>query len=157
MTSTTHHVSAKPPGSRRNETIRLTGAILGGLVAAVLIVTGVAAGQPESRSQVSLQKDADAIVAGGAPGVVLLTRSGNHTVSITSGLGEISTKTPMRVNDRFRVASLAKTYTATVVLQLVGEGKLRLTDTVERWLPGLVPGGDKINIRQLLNHTSGLA
>ena len=57
----------------------------------------------------------------------------------------------------FRVASLAKTYTATVVLQLVGEGKLRLTDTVERWLPGLVPHGDAISIRQLLNHTSGLA
>ena len=63
----------------------------------------------------------------------------------------------MRAADRFRVASIAKTYTATVVLQLVGEGKLRLTDTVERWLPGLVPHGDKISIRQLLNHTSGLA
>jgi D-alanyl-D-alanine carboxypeptidase len=63
----------------------------------------------------------------------------------------------MRANDRFRVASIAKTYTATVVLQLVGEGKLRLDDTVERWLPGLVPHGDAISIRQLLNHTSGLA
>ena len=78
-------------------------------------------------------------------------------MSITSGLGEISTKTPMRAADRFRVASIAKSYTATVVLQLVGEGKLRLGDTVERWLPGLVPHGDGISIRQLLNHTSGLA
>ena len=81
----------------------------------------------------------------------------SSTITVTSGLGEVSTKTPIRANDRIRVASLAKTYTATVVLQLVGEGKLRLTDTVERWLPGLVPHGDAISIRQLLNHTSGLA
>ena len=105
----------------------------------------------------SLQQDANALVAAGAPGVVLLSRDGKRTITVTSGLGEISTKTPIRANDRIRVASVAKTYTATVVLQLVGEGKLRLTDTVERWLPGLVPHGDKISIRQLLNHTSGLA
>jgi D-alanyl-D-alanine carboxypeptidase len=104
-----------------------------------------------------LQRDADALVAAGAPGVVLLARNGERTRTITSGLAEISTKTPMRASDRFRVASIAKTYTATVVLQLVGEGKLRLSDSVERWLPGLVPHGDGITIRQLLNHTSGLA
>src|SRR5436190_1908341 len=58
---------------------------------------------------------------------------------------------------RYRIASLTKSYVAAVVLQLVGEGKLRLNDTVEHWLPGLVPNGGKITIRQLLNHTSGLA
>jgi len=45
---------------------------------------------------------------------------------------------------------------ATVALQLVGEGRLRLGDTVERWLPGLVPGGEEITIRMLLTHTSGI-
>jgi D-alanyl-D-alanine carboxypeptidase len=45
---------------------------------------------------------------------------------------------------------------ATVVLQLVGERKLALHDSVERWLPGLVPNGEHISVRQLLNHTSGL-
>ena len=105
----------------------------------------------------TLQHDVDALVAQGAPGVVLYTRNGSKTVGLTGGFGEVESQTPMRVDDRFRVASLAKTYTATVVLQLVGEGKLRLSDTVERWLPGLVPGGDAISIRQLLNHTSGLA
>ena len=52
---------------------------------------------------------------------------------------------------------MTKTYTAAVVLQLVAEGKLRLSDSIERWVPGLVPNGGKITIRQLLNHTSGLA
>jgi D-alanyl-D-alanine carboxypeptidase len=43
-----------------------------------------------------------------------------------------------------------------VALQLVGEGKLSLDDSVERWLPGLVPSGRKISVRQLLNMRSGL-
>ena len=47
----------------------------------------------------------------------------------------------MRPDDHFKIASLTKTYTATVVLQLVGEGKLSLDDTVERRLPGVVPNG----------------
>jgi D-alanyl-D-alanine carboxypeptidase len=62
----------------------------------------------------------------------------------------------MRARDRFRVASVTKTFVATVVLQLVGEGRLGLGDTVERWLPGLVPNGEHITVRELLNHTSGL-
>ena len=154
MTRTTPQ--SKPAGSRRRRVIELSGGILASLTAAVLVA---AAGATPSGTgaQASLQKDADALVAAGAPGVVLLSRDGKRTITVTSGFGEVSTKTPMRANDRFRVASVTKTYTATVVLQLVGEGKLRLTDTVERWLPGLVPNGDAISIRQLLNHTSGLA
>ena len=60
-------------------------------------------------------------------------------------------------DQRFRVGSVTKTFTATIVLQLVAEGKLRLSDTIERHLPGIVPAGKKITIRQLLNHRSGLA
>jgi hypothetical protein len=45
---------------------------------------------------------------------------------------------------------------ATVVLQLVARGKLSSTHSVDRHLPGLVPGGSAITIRQLLGHTSGL-
>jgi D-alanyl-D-alanine carboxypeptidase len=43
-----------------------------------------------------------------------------------------------------------------VVLQLVAEGRLSLSDTVDRWLPGILPYGDQVTIRQLLNHTSGV-
>ena len=50
-----------------------------------------------------------------------------------------------------------KTFTAAIVLQLVAEGRLRLSDTLERHLPGVVPAGSNITIRQLLQHRSGLA
>jgi D-alanyl-D-alanine carboxypeptidase len=62
----------------------------------------------------------------------------------------------MRAVDRYRIASVSKTFVATVVLQLAAEGRLQLADPVERWLPGSVPNGTAITIRQLLNHTSGL-
>jgi D-alanyl-D-alanine carboxypeptidase len=58
--------------------------------------------------------------------------------------------------DRFRVGSITKSFIATVLLQLVQEGKLTLGDSLEHWLPGLVPNGRSITIRELLQHTSGL-
>ncbi|MET1072888.1 MAG: serine hydrolase domain-containing protein, partial [Umezawaea sp.] len=58
--------------------------------------------------------------------------------------------------DTFRMASNTKTVTAALVLQLVAEHRLRLDDTVAKWLPGLVPNGGNITLRMLLNHTSGL-
>ena len=51
---------------------------------------------------------------------------------------------------------MTKPFVATLVLQLVAEGRLSLADTVERWLPGILPYGNQVTIRQLLNHTSGI-
>lgn len=62
----------------------------------------------------------------------------------------------LSANDQFRMGSNTKTMVATLVLQLVAEHKLSLTDSVAEWLPGVVPGGSAITIRMLLNHTSGL-
>ena len=104
----------------------------------------------------ALQPDVDAIVAAGTPGAILLVRNGTQTTRLTGGVAEIATKRPMGAGDRYRIASLTKTYVATVVLQLVAERKLRLSDTVDRWLPGLVPKGKQMTVHQLLNHTSGL-
>jgi D-alanyl-D-alanine carboxypeptidase len=77
-------------------------------LAAALLVAGSSAATPGGdRTATALQRGADALVAHGAPGVVLLTRGRHHTLTVTSGLGEIGTATPMRANDRFRVVSLA--------------------------------------------------
>ena len=63
-------------------------------------------------------------------------------------------------NGYVRIGSTTKTFVATVLLQLVGEGRLSLDDTVDRWLPGVVRGhgndGRRITVRRLLQHTSGL-
>ncbi len=86
----------------------------------------------------------------------MLVRDGDRTVRLSSGYGNLERRTPLRVTDRFRIGSETKTFVATVVLQLVGERKLSLDDSVERHLPGLVPNGHRITVRQRLNHTSGL-
>jgi D-alanyl-D-alanine carboxypeptidase len=96
------------------------------------------------------------LVAAGAPGVIVLARDGSRSVGVAAGSADLTPRTPMRVTDRFRVASITKTFVAAVVLQLVSEGRMSLDDAVERWVPGLVPGGAGIAVRELLNHTSGL-
>ena len=92
----------------------------------------------------------------GGPGTGEERRHGDPVWTGASGVADLRTARPMRPNDRFRAGSLTKPFVATVVLQLVAEGRLSLSDTVERWLPGILPYGDQITVRQLLNHTSGV-
>lgn len=137
-------------------------AVLGALLACLAAAAVAAAAAPAKPTAttggqtVALQNDLDALVAAGAPGAILLIRNGNHTTRLTAGLADVTRKRPMRPADRFRIASVTKSYTASVVLQLIAEGKLALSDSVEGRLPKLVPNGKRITIRQLLNHTSGL-
>ncbi|MEV1066919.1 serine hydrolase domain-containing protein [Streptomyces sp. NPDC050263] len=107
-----------------------------------------------------LQDAVDAIMKTGTVGVVAESTDPRGHRYATAGVTDTATGAPVRPGDRFRMASATKTFVATVVLQLVGEGRLSLDDTVEKWLPGVVSGngndGSKVTVRQLLQHTSGL-
>jgi D-alanyl-D-alanine carboxypeptidase len=103
-----------------------------------------------------LQRIARSLVAAGAPGAIVYLRTPKGVRSAAAGLAQLQPRAPMRVADHYRIGSITKTYVATVVLQLVADGSLNLDDSVERWLPGLVPNGSAITVRMLLNHTSGL-
>jgi D-alanyl-D-alanine carboxypeptidase len=160
----------REPSPRRSSVAMLSA----GLVAVLVLVVAAVAWWPEDRSTApasgssaprvtrpatepaALQKQLDRVVEAGAPGVVGLVRIGERTWQGASGLGDLGAHRPARAGDRFRVGSVTKSFVATVVLQLVGEGRLGLDDTLERWLPGLVPGGERITVRELLQHTSGL-
>jgi D-alanyl-D-alanine carboxypeptidase len=71
------------------------------------------------------------------------------------GIRDATKHRPMQGNEHMRIGSITKTFTGTVVLQLVDEGWLGLDDPISRYLTG-VPNGDHITIRQLLTMTSGL-
>jgi D-alanyl-D-alanine carboxypeptidase len=73
-----------------------------------------------------------------------------------TGMADVAAGRPMRPTLAFRAGSITKSFTAAVVLQLVAERRLRLGDTVERWLPGVLPYGGAVTIRALLQHTSGV-
>ena len=98
----------------------------------------------------------DRVVEEGAPGVVVVVRDGVATRAEARGLADRARAMPMAADVRFRAGS-HEDVRRSPVLDLVAHGKLRLDDPVARWVPGLVPRGNEITVRQLLRHTSGLA
>lgn len=83
-----------------------------------------------------------------------------RTRAYTAGVGDLATGSEVPRDGQVRIGSNTKTFTAVVVLQLVGEGKIGLDARVDTYLPGVVRGegidGRRITVRQLLQHTSGL-
>src|SRR5262245_2967366 len=97
------------------------------------------------------------LVDAGAPGVIVRVDNGHgHTVEFARQAPWTRPDHRLTPRDEFRMGSNTKTMVATVILQLVAEHRLRLTDPASRWLPGLIPNGSAITLRTLLNHTSGL-
>lgn len=104
----------------------------------------------------AVQRALDEVVAAGVPGAMVLHRHGPRERFAAAGVADLATQRPIRRHDRLRVASITKSFVATTVLKLAAAGRLSLDDSVERWLPGLVPSGGAITIRHLLGQTSGL-
>jgi D-alanyl-D-alanine carboxypeptidase len=125
-------------------------------ILALLSVAAPAHGTGRSDLAQRVQRALDRVVAAGAPGATAVVRVGARTFRLSSGRSNLSPVEPMRTDLPARIGGVTKTYTATVVLQLVAEHRLRLDDTVEKWLPGAIPTGAGISVRQLLNHTSGV-
>jgi D-alanyl-D-alanine carboxypeptidase len=94
----------------------------------------------------------------GVPGVIVgVWVPGKGEWISCKGKANIATGAAPAIYDHVRIASISKTFTATVILQLVDEKRLKLTDTLNMFNLGVnVPNGDKITIRNLLNMTSGL-
>ncbi|MEV7043374.1 serine hydrolase domain-containing protein [Amycolatopsis sp. NPDC051061] len=143
---------------RRMPLLPLTAIVL----AALAGPSSAASGQhrPENALRHVLQQDADSVVEAGSPGILAQLSTGDGSIKIRSGYGDVAQRSPVPWSAQFRIASFSKTFVATTLLQLVGEGRLSLDDSVDKWLPGRVSGngndGSKITVRQLLQHTSGL-
>ena len=92
----------------------------------------------------------------GAPGVVLLVRRGDEVRTLVHGFADVDTKRELTGEARMWIGSISKPMLSTAVLRLVEQGELSLDDSVETWLPGLLPDGRDITVRMLLAHRSGL-
>jgi D-alanyl-D-alanine carboxypeptidase len=135
-------------------------------VAAVAVALVAVAGLPGSASSApgdpidrrALGRALAAVHAAGVPAAFAEVRDGGRTWSGAAGIADLSTARPAKPDMRHRVGSITKSFVATTVLQLVAEGKVGLDDPIGRWLPDLVPGelGQRVTIRMLLNHTSGI-
>lgn len=89
-------------------------------------------------------------------GTVVAVRSPQGTWMQAYGLADKATNTPMTSDIYQRIGSVTKTFTGTLVLQLVQDGSVALDDPISRHLDG-VPRGDDVTVRMLLNMTSGIA
>ncbi|MFJ3340585.1 serine hydrolase domain-containing protein [Streptomyces diastaticus] len=135
-------------------------AVLGGGLAVSGSLAYGAPDHPGERDAVS--KGARALVReDGFPAVLAAVEDGDGRVrDYTAGTGDLATDAAVPVNGQVRADSNTKSFTAALVLQLVGEDRVDLDAPIETYLPGLVRGdgidGNRITVRHLLQHTSGL-
>ncbi|MDH6539868.1 serine hydrolase domain-containing protein [Streptomyces sp. SPB4] len=169
MRSTTPASAPKHrPSQQRRDRIRrgwlaVAVALLGaaGVATAAQLSEGTAATSAPGYRQEDLNRDASALGALGITGVqARVTTAHGRDLVATAGVAVAGTNRSVPRDGYFRMASTGKALMATVILQLVDEGRLSLGDTVDRWLPGAVDGngndGHGITVRQLLQNTSGL-
>ena len=89
------------------------------------------------------------------PGVIAGVWVGDAGWTTAQGIADLRTAEPMMRDGHIRIASVSKTFVATVLLQLIAEGKVTLEDVLEQYVPG-VPNGNRITLRHLLGMTGGI-
>ena len=102
----------------------------------------------------------DEAVWEGLPGVSLRVSGPGVDFQGAAGVADLSTGEPLTTNHVMYTASIGKTFTAAIALQLCDEGRLDLEAPITAWLQSEVteriPFSEKITLRHLLSHTSGL-
>lgn len=105
-------------------------------------------------------RNADALMqnyTGNVPGASLLVlKDGKPLLRRGYGLANLEKHEKASPATDYRLASVSKQFTAAAILLLAEDGKLKLDDSIRRWLPSLPPTTDKVTLRQLLSHTGGL-
>src|SRR5687768_7411603 len=89
-------------------------------------------------------------------GSVLVVKSGKLLLKKGYGYSHTEQLTPHDANTIFNIASLTKPFTAALILKLAEDGKLSINDQLNKYYP-TYPGGERITLRHLLTHTSGIA
>lgn len=96
----------------------------------------------------------------GLPGITFMARKGNRYWQHQAGLADIEEEESLKACMVWPGYSLSKMYTATAIFKLVEQGKITLEQKLNTCLPqpviARVPGADKISVRMLLNHSSGI-
>jgi D-alanyl-D-alanine carboxypeptidase len=93
---------------------------------------------------------------GGPPGAILTLHRHRRTTVISVGRANVRHPGAPRASQHMRLASVAKAYSAAVILHLVREKILGLDGTIAHWLPSLPAAWEPVTVREMLNHTGGL-
>ncbi len=128
------------------------------LFATVLTLASFTAGYAQTLDKAKLDQFFDRLAEKNkAMGSLTIAKDGNVIYTRAIGYSQINgtEKKPLTAANKFRIGSITKMFTASMILQLVEEGKLRLTDTLDKFFPQ-VPNAKKITIEQILWHRSGI-
>jgi CubicO group peptidase (beta-lactamase class C family) len=87
---------------------------------------------------------------------VAVVRGGDTLLLRGYGLADREARRATTLDQRFRIGSVTKQFTAAAVMRLAERGKLSLDDDLSRWVPEFPLQGHHVTLRQLLNHTSGI-
>jgi CubicO group peptidase (beta-lactamase class C family) len=90
-------------------------------------------------------------------GVVLVSQKNKIIYKKAFGIADREWDIPVTIDSKFKIASLSKSFTAMLILQLIDKGRIRLDGSIKEYCPdyqGML--GDSITIHQLLTHTSGI-
>jgi CubicO group peptidase (beta-lactamase class C family) len=128
------------------------------LLCVLVLLTGylapaVSAAEPSFGEEVT-QKLKEATTGDTSGVAVLVARDGKIVFQGGFGLADIEKKTPITPDTKFRIGSVTKQFTAAAMLRLAEQKKLSLNDTLDKYFPDY-PKAEGVNLRQLLNHTSG--
>lgn len=123
-------------------TVAIAGAVAAGIAAAT-------PGTPTPHALAGVEQT-------GAPAAIELVHAGPKTLLVRYGPAVTGRRVPLRPDTPVRIGSITKTFVAVVTLQLAAEHRLSLDDTLERWLPGALPYGRSVTVRNLLQQTSGI-
>ena len=129
-------------------------AVATALAVALLAPSALAVTAP---TRADVQRAFDRVVAAGVPGATGVIRGPHGIERYSAGDADVRRGVAISSRDHTRAGSITKAFTSTVILQLVASGRFGLDDSVESLLPGALPDGDQITVRQLLNMSSGLA
>ena len=131
------------------------------LAAASPAALAAAAPAPAAALPSDFRQQADALLAAsysadGPGAAVIVTRGGRTVYSAGRGLADVEAGRAITPDTPFRLGSIAKQFTAAIVLQLVAEGRISLDDPLSRFFPDWPQPGAGATVRQLLGHSSGL-
>src|SRR5256712_8131982 len=128
------------------------------LLASLLTLALFTAGYAQTLDKAKLDQFFDQLAEKNkAMGSLTIAKDGKVLYTRTIGYSQINgtEKKPLTAANRFRIGSITKMFTAAMILQLVEEGKLKLTDTLDKFFPQ-IPNAKKITIVQILSHRSGI-
>jgi len=128
------------------------------LFATVLTLASFTAGYAQALDKAKLDQFFDRLAEKNkAMGSLTIAKDGKVVYTRAIGYAQIdgTTKKPLTATSRFKIASIGKLYTAAIIMQLVEERKLKLTDTLDKFFPQ-IPNAPKITIVQMLSHRSGI-